>query len=443
MARVVVVGGGIAGLLAARVRAGAGDEVTLVEREAVPGGLLRSVANDSGDWFDFGTHFAHETGVAALDAVLFEEVRADAWRRFDWLEAGAFFAGRLGAHAFADLRHLAPDEHARAVVELLVGEPPVDLPATLEDQLLPAYGPTITDRLFRPALKKLFGVELGELVPDAHKLFGLARLIALTPYATAELKRSPHYAEKLNLHTAGESPSPHKARYPLVGGVGQWVEGMTAGIVRRGATLACGRGVRRLERVGRRVVAVELDDGMRLPCDELIWTAPLALALRAGGVTLASGPPTLRTVSLHHFTFDRPPPTGLHYFTCYDERYATFRVTLYSNVQPVRAAAGRHSLTVEVLSSGPPADLAALRAQLAVELVELGAVAAGACSLYETSELVREGFPVLTPALVASGVAQRDAFGAEFDNAVALGKGSGAAFFMSDVLVAAWTRLAG
>ena len=46
MPRTIVVGGGIAGLVAAHARVAAGDDVTLREASPEPGGVVRTVRRD-------------------------------------------------------------------------------------------------------------------------------------------------------------------------------------------------------------------------------------------------------------------------------------------------------------------------------------------------------------------------------------------------------------
>ena len=55
-----IVGGGVTGLISAHLLLEAGCDVTVIEREPLPGGLARSHRYEDGDWsFDIGPHRFH------------------------------------------------------------------------------------------------------------------------------------------------------------------------------------------------------------------------------------------------------------------------------------------------------------------------------------------------------------------------------------------------
>ena len=54
----------------------------------------------------------------------------------------------------------------------------------VEDQLHQIYGATLTKNLFEPILRKYYGCSLDRLVPDAHHVMGLSRILGFTPSAS-------------------------------------------------------------------------------------------------------------------------------------------------------------------------------------------------------------------------------------------------------------------
>ena len=71
MRTTVVIGGGIAGIVAAYRLASHGSKVILVERAKSLGGLLRS-RSINGKFFDYGSHLLSKTGLVDLDSFLFD-----------------------------------------------------------------------------------------------------------------------------------------------------------------------------------------------------------------------------------------------------------------------------------------------------------------------------------------------------------------------------------
>lgn len=75
MSTAAIIGGGVSGLLAAKMMAGRHDEVYLIKQAEELGGLLRSNKNSTGHVFDVGTHFLVPTSIPELDDILFEDLK--------------------------------------------------------------------------------------------------------------------------------------------------------------------------------------------------------------------------------------------------------------------------------------------------------------------------------------------------------------------------------
>jgi len=447
MADVVVVGGGIAGIASALVLRRLGHRVVLVERDARIGGLFRSLVNEAGDAFDQGTHVLCDTGVKSLDTILHPRRWHKQRRSLDVLRAGNVFRGSVNADSpFIDLCRLTPGEYRRAVVEAVERvEPPVR-PATLHEQLIGWFGPTVTGCVIEPAIQKLYGACASELVPNAHRLFGLTRVVALTPQATRELKNSSVLDAKFAFHSYREGRGPGPNYYPRRGGVESWITGLRRELASRRVEVLVGSAVDSIEHCRRLVRSVQLTDGRRLACDKLVWTVPSQFCRAAAQLKLddshraaatAADVPNrarLRTTTLLHVTIDRPVATDLHYVTCYDPGISFFRATFYNNLQshgPSRAK--RHRFTVEVLGDRPAdkdaAHLAAWREMRRLHLVDPNSRV-----LYRGTEVIRGGFPVLTHEFVVRREQELATLRRELGNCVFLGRANSSAWFHNDVL---------
>ena len=440
----IVVGGGIGGIISALVLRRNFDKVLLVERAPRLGGLLQTSRLQDGLAFDFGTHFAATTGIDDLDGLLFDFVDPAGWYEFDYLKAGNYFGGALNEQgAFIDVRRLPRERYLQGLEQLLLAMPGSDEPANLQQQLVDNYGAGFAEQVFAPVLHKLFGVGPEALAPNAHVLFGMKRLMLLSADASRELKRSALYDERIAFHSPTEGVNSARVFYPRSGGIGRWIDGLTDKLKAAGVEILTGRFVQGIDHANGRVSGVTLDDGRHSDCDRLVWTVPSFLLAKAAGIEAPMSPPQLRHTSLFHFIFDRPFSTDLHYLYVYDPEHSVFRVTLYPNVAGEQhdGSSGFHC-TAEILSDGSePMDVLAEHARR--DLVDMGLVAAEAVCRYVEHEALPAGFPVLSSAFVAASREQAGFLSGQFDNVHLLGKSSGAAFFMNDVLREAYDTLSG
>lgn len=433
--RSVVVGGGIAGIYAALLSRRAGAEVVLVEAEPRLGGLLNSWTNEHGDSFDYGTHFIAGTEDPAIDATILPRAWTDAWQRFPNERAGNVFAGRLAPDCiFVDARGLPRESYCRAMTELLEAPGATGRETDLDAQLRAEYGPTLTDELYAPSLRKLFGVPLAQLAPDAHLRFAMKRLVAFSPETAARLKTLPEFDRRLAFHHYATGAAARPQYYPHEGGAGVWVERLAQALREQGVELALGRRVTAVAAEGRRITGVTLDDGAAIDADELLWTTPLPPLLRMAGLPLAGGPPALRRTVVVNLVLDRPPRPACHFFFNYDPDFTAFRVTLYSNMQPEQAErTGRHRVTIEILCDPGDARLAEFVDAAPGELAALGVFPAGTAVLWSSAFEIPNGFPVLSPAFAAARGQLIATARAAYQNLVLLGRTNTDAWFMVDV----------
>jgi protoporphyrinogen oxidase len=165
--RVLVLGGGPAGLYAARTLLGKGHDVTLLEKEARPGGLAASQLH-AGNWYDLGVHMLHEYDQPILedmrDRIMGDErieVQLDA--RIRW--AGSFYRYPL---QFGDMiRGIPPLTLARCVSGLLGAQMWFKFfpktPINAEDALIQLYGRPLYEFFFKDFTQRYWGFPTTEL----------------------------------------------------------------------------------------------------------------------------------------------------------------------------------------------------------------------------------------------------------------------------------------
>jgi phytoene dehydrogenase-like protein len=441
---VVIVGGGIAGLAAARILSERGQCVTLIESAPTLGGLLRS--RPRGDWgdFDFGTHLFSETGLEPLDAVLFLDQRnSDDWLGHAHCVQDVFYAGARRESPFIDIRLLSAPTHNRAWTELrALPAAGATTPANLEEMVLATYGPTLLEQVFAPVMAKMYGVAPTELARDAHLLFGLKRLIMGTAEESRAMKAAQAWHdERIAFHQVTEGAAHVQHFYPRERGIGHWVEQTQNRLEQAGARVLTNSNVRRLGIESERVTEVELTDGTRLPCTRLIWSAPTFHLLKLAALPMPAGvsPPRHRRVQLVDLVLDQPLETRAHYVTCYEPTLCTFRITNYA---ALRGHPGQNParVTLEVLANAD--DCIGVTAQsLLAELVTMQLVPPHTRVLEFWLDNVNHGFPILTPAFMQDALALAQTAETGLTNVMLAGRASGRVFFTKEVLLDVWQQL--
>lgn len=435
MDKVVVAGGGIAGLVSSILLAETVDEVYLIEREDSCGGLLRSFQNEDGVYFDQGTHILSETLIQDLDAILFDQMEEKGWEVFDVLKPGNFFQGKMyDKNQMLYAPYLPEDIYSKGLIELLQTAPFQNPVSNLKEYTEKQYGKTFSEHIYAPLMKKLLGCTLEELHQSAHLVFGYSRLIVANEHASRELKKSEFYESKLSFNSFYEGVSSNKKYYPRDRrGVGKWIEQLEETAVKKGVKILTGVSVAKINASDSKVDGVILNNGLSLACDYLVWTLPPFILLKAAEIEFTSSTPRFRDMTLHHFVFDKPFNSSNHYIYCNDANYASFRVTLYPNITNNTEVTAPFNCTVEVLSD-PVEDVQKLNSHIHEELIKMGIVETSAKVICSNVQYIERGFPLVTTELVQHSNNQKEIVRENFKNVSLLGKGSFGSFTMHEVL---------
>lgn len=431
MKKVCVLGGGIAGLFAARVLVEKGHQVTLLESAPDVGGLLKSFEGPCGQDFDYGTHIMRETGVKEIDRLLFSSLSED-WRSFEILRTGSVANGKLYSRsAFIDANSLDQNKRELANTQFL-GQPASEGPwLSAADYLESAFGSIYAKELFEPALNKLFDVPPENLHRNALRQFGLTRMVALSSEKTNQLKEDPWYDERLAYHDYNQGSSGLLNHYPRRGGIGLFIEGLKKDLLSRGVQLHCQQKITSVQMEAHAVKEIETQEG-RHSFDHLVWTLPIPFLNHLCGRPSQGVELKFRDVGLYYFVFQRPLQTELYYIMNFDPAFKAFRTTFYQNLKQVDEAF--FSCCVEVL--GHQEELKALKAEeVQEELRRLGLLGAEQRAVEEVTKSISKGFPVMTTEFAASSALNYEAACDFYSNVSFAGRSSGRVFFTNDILM--------
>ena len=280
---VVVVGAGLGGLSAALRLAGAGRQVTLLEREAVPGGRA-GVLHDSGYTFDTGPT------VLTMPDLIADALDCVGERLEDWLQLDP--VSPLYRASFADGSRL--DVHAD--------------PQAMEAEIAAVCGPDqaagyrryvdFVSRVYRYEMRDFIDTNmdspLSVMTPNLARLAAIGGFRRLAP-KVAEYLTDPRLQRVYSFQAmyAGLSPYDALAIYSVIGymdsvagvsfargGMHAVPQALAGAAEKHGVDIRYSTEVERVELRGRRAVAVHTADGERIPCDAVVLNPDLPVAHR-------------------------------------------------------------------------------------------------------------------------------------------------------------------
>ncbi len=243
---VLVVGGGIAGLVAARTAAARGQSVTVIEADAVLGGSVRAV-DLAGVPIDIGAESVATKGAGALELIAALGLETTPPRRGGaWLQTaqGAVplpAAGVLGIPSVPladDVRAAIGTRAAiRAYLDTVRPELRVGKQETLGSLVARRMGRRVLDVLVRPVVEGVYGVDPEDADADA-----------LAPGLTTALARAGSLAGAVA--TLRSNAPAGAAVAGIVGGVHRLVSALETELRRSGVRILTDTGVTAMQRVG-------------------------------------------------------------------------------------------------------------------------------------------------------------------------------------------------
>ena len=423
--KVVVVGGGIAGIFSALLYNHKGFNVTLVEKGNEIGGLLRSQKLfDDQLSFDFGTHFLRETGNEEIDTLLFENLEAI---KYDFLKSGTFYKELYEENGFLSDKNISDRKNA---LDQLKQKEPKETYSDLEEQLKSEFGEGY-GKILSEIVTKFFFTEPEKLIENAHTLFGLSRIVVGNQGETKELKTQTKFDNVIAYHSYKEGISSLKNIYPIKNGAGAWIDAMERTLVENDVRVIKNAELGDFEQNDNCVTSVQVNDET-LELDKLVWTIPSFILLNKLGVKLKLSPPERLTSCIFHYVIDQDYLTDLYYFQCFDPSLKTFRVTLYDNYSD--GVDGKYRISVEVLTNESDIQVEKMSTEIFKELITMKVIDSSANKLDVAHNIYKNGFPVLNHDFMKSSLMQYNAVMEKCENIEIYGKGKGKTWFMNDII---------
>ena len=432
----VIIGAGVAGIVAALLQAKKGRKVLLVEQSDCAGGLLKSFKSDK-YVFDYGTHLLSETGLKELDDIIIKDTVENGWNQFDFLKSGHFVNGTLCEKTpVIDSKTLKPEDLMLGAYEFInAANDRKSKYKNLAEQLTSYFGSTFSQKLMIPAVEKLFHTSADLLCQNTHHLFGLSRIQSFNNNSTALLKKVPNFDDVLAFQSHKDGQTGIKYYYPCEGRINLWVESLLKKFAALGGEIRYGQTVSNIRCFKERISSLDVNE-VQVKLDKLIWTAPVffltrQLALNTGD---NSTPLNFLNTFLVHLVVDQAPKTKLFYYTNYQPEFKHFRATLYSNLQQGIFSKGKHHVTVEVFAKSGELNCPLSVAETMQELFKCNILEQSTNVIHSDIQLIKNSFPVLTNQFMLQQKEQVSFIKHNVKNVELFGKARGDIFFMNDVL---------
>lgn len=370
--RVVVLGGGPAGLAAAHLAQQQGHAVTLVERYPWVGGKGASRAHD-GFILDFGPH-AYHPKTRAINELITEHAGAD--YLLGPVRMELIIAGRTLQFPFRPLEGLQKfpltlsarilaDFVAARLRRVVRGDPEDSFRSWGQSQ----FGQTMYRLCFGDYTERVWGVPADALSVELAKR-KLPRMSIRGIVGDLFLRRGTMHA-----HLFGNAFGYHR------NGIGRVFEGIADGIARRGGRILRGHEVAALplDADGRisSVVARGPDGPVDCPCDVVVSTIPLprvAALVSAAGAAFDERADHLafRDIALVYAVLRRPIFSQAHWTYLVDNRFAFHRISEQKNLSAACCPADVTMLTFEISAAACPQHEDELRRQVEADLSFFG-----------------------------------------------------------------------
>lgn len=433
MRTTVVIGGGIAGIVAAYRLASHGSKVILVERAKSLGGLLRS-RSINGKFFDYGSHLLSKTGLVDLDSFLFDGL--------DTIDLTSLSVGSFNRTLHADSSFLhdfgfSDDDRTlflKSYLELDKIIQQTHLFSNLSEQLTSTFGRVIYERLLCPTLSKFFHESPVNLAPDSHRLFGLNRIILGDPQTTRELKKNKFYDCDLAFHHHQEGISPNASLfYPLSGGVGAWISLLTSKLHSLNVDIVTSSQYS-FSYSNDRISQIHLC-GNTYDLDLVVSTIPSFNLHKI--LDPSSSLPRINSASLStflvHFEYQGEYLCDSLYIYNHDPRHHIFRVSLYGNYLYSLSSRTNH-ITVEFLVTESPASINQMCNYAVTEIEQMQLLTSPELLKVVGTDFIKTGFPVPKAKPLIDKQENSISIIPSISNLLTFGRSSGQSWFMSDVI---------
>lgn len=427
MKKIMIIGGGIAGLTAAYLLVKSKRfEVTLVERNAQVGGLLRSFYYPEAGYFDYGAHNVLETGIAVIDDFFMDALGADNWQQTLTVNGqiraltGLLYNDKVQQHSpFMDVR--SHDQLAELMhdfflnVEQQASNQTVhkfDLADSAYQHSVKLFGPALTEKIIKPAVQAIYGKDIHDLNSMVLYITQLSRLVMFDQGVMDDLIKTNKIGARLAYPDQTKIPAEYltsyKSYYPKDFGMYRFVDAIEKRLVEAGVKIMTEATISALDVQDNRVNGVTVDGEYRAVDHVISSVGNIGLArlldVSFSGYQFDPAPKTVIT----NLLLDQPLACGeLSFVYSYDQGTSIFRIDNYQNYCRNAPRNGLYPISIESLVPGA-VDVNQLQKKLVQELLQYRLIPTEQSIQFMQTEVLEYGFPMLSQKNVKTNNAIRE-----------------------------------
>jgi len=360
--KVLIIGAGISGLVAAYIEAKKGNKVEIFDSEDRAGGLLKSY-KFANNYFDIGTHFISPTGIDFLDNFLLGDLDENDFNIQNIVHNSNYFQGKLSnISGYVNSHSLEEKKYLQGCLDLIhLKDLEYD---SLEHFTLSKFGLTFYEEIFKKVYLKYFHKDPKLISHNMSNFYETNRLIAFSKEISSELTKSCFFDDRLGHQ---EKINGSTNYYPKKGGMSFYIDTLIIKLSRLGVKFHFNSSVEKVNLSGKGVKSI-IVKGKNINLDRLVWSLPAPLLMIKSGKSVKSTPPHILDVGLYAFLFQRPLLSDSQYINVYEPSFFSGRVTLYQNMTKQDI----YTCSVEVLTDSsdnlPSADI------IISELLQMGII---------------------------------------------------------------------
>lgn len=348
MKNAVIVGGGLAGIVAAKVLASSGYSVKIIEAGNKIGGLISS-KKIKNFYFDHGPHKIQETDNKKLNKFFFSNIEKYFYS-YKSLPQNHFINNKwCNSSSFADLRTFKHKIFNKIFQEILLKKKNKSkIKKNEEKQCYYDYGKTLTSYLISPLMKKYTGSSLGNLEANKRNLFNLSRFLIADKNTTIKLKRNKFLDGIIGHNSYNEGLSGRRNFYPKRGGIEELINFFLKNNSKNKIKFYLKKNIIKMNLKKNKISELILNNGETVSADLFVWTGNIKFLNNLLFIKNLNKLKKKIFWNFFHFISSKKLDNKVFYSYNYDKKNPIYRITYYDNFQKIKKTKNYRN-TVEVV----------------------------------------------------------------------------------------------
>ena len=272
MKNAVIIGGGLAGIVAAKVLASNGYSVKIIEAGNKIGGLISS-KKIKNYYFDHGPHKIQETNNKKLNKFFFNKIEKYFYS-YNSLPQNHFINNKwYNSSSFADVRTFEKKIFNKIYQEILLRKKnKLKIKKNEKKQCYYNYGKTLTKHLISPLMKKYTGSSLENLETNKRNLFNLSRFLIADKKTTQKLKKNKFLNNIVGYNSYKQGLSGRRNFYPKKGGIETLTNFLLKNNTKNTIQVHLKKNITKLKLKKNNISKLILNTGETVSADLFVWT---------------------------------------------------------------------------------------------------------------------------------------------------------------------------